>query len=120
MRILRKLFQIVYSIGFVLILISISYIFASNTYYNHNVGSKGQVIERNVENDKIKGFFAENRDYIMVEIECFEKQKAEYLINLALDYFYKYNKEIYLYDFTYPESLVVINCSGKANIHTLK
>ena len=48
-----------------------------------------------------------------------KKEKDEIIINYALDYFDKYKTEIYLYDYTYPYTLVTVNKKGETTLSHL-
>lgn len=116
MKVFKSFFKLVYSLGFVFLIVIISYIIASFSYYSHEVGTSSFDDIVLFENDKIIEISAKNSNYITLEIETKEKQSSEFLINYALNYFDKYKKIIYLYDYTYPVTLVTIDMDGEGKI----
>ena len=119
MKVFKSFFKIIYSVGFILFLVIISYIIASFSYYSHEVGESKIEEFTIIDNDKTFKISAKNEYYITIEMKSKKKEKDEIIINYALDYFDKYKTEIYLYDYTYPYTLVTVNKKGDTTLSHL-
>ena len=119
MKVFKSFFKIIYSVGFILFLVIISYIIASFSYYSHEVGESKIEEFTIIDNDKTFKISAKNEYYITIEMKSKKKEKDEIIINYALDYFDKYKTEIYLYDYTYPYTLVTVNKKGETTLSHL-
>ena len=119
MKVFNSFFKIIYSVGFILFLVIISYIIASFSYYSHEVGESKIEEFTIIDNDKTFKISAKNEYYITIEMKSKKKEKDEIIINYALDYFDKYKTEIYLYDYTYPYTLVTVNKKGETTLSHL-
>lgn len=119
MKVFKSFFKIIYSVGFILFLVIISYIIASFSYYSHEVGENKIEEFTIIDNDKTFKISAKNEYYITIEMKSEKKEKDEIIINYALDYFDKYKMEIYLYDYTYPYTLVTVNKKGETTLSHL-
>lgn len=119
MKVFKSFFKIIYSVGFILFLVIISYIIASFSYYSHEVGESKIEEFTIIDNDKTFKISAKNEYYITIEMKSEKKEKDEIIINYALDYFDKYKTEIYLYDYTYPYTLVTVNKKGETTLSHL-
>ena len=119
MKVFKSFFKIVYSVGFILFLVIISYIIASFSYYSHEVGESEIEEFTIIDNDKTFKISAKNKYYITIEMKSEKKEKDEIIINYALDYFDKYKTEVYLYDYTYPYTLVTVNKKGETTLSHL-
>ena len=119
MKVFKSFFKIIYSVGFILFLVIISYIIASFSYYSHEVGESKIEEFTIIDNYKTFKISAKNEYYITIEMKSEKKEKDEIIINYALDYFDKYKTEIYLYDYTYPYTLVTVNKKGETTLSHL-
>lgn len=119
MKVFKSFFKIIYSVGFILFLVIISYIIASFSYYSHEVGESKIEEFTIIDNDKTFKISAKNEYYITIEMKSEKKEKDEIIINYALDYFDKYKTEVYLYDYTYPYTLVTVNKKGETTLSHL-
>ena len=119
MKVFNSFFKIIYSVGFILFLVIISYIIASFSYYSHEVGESKIEEFTIIDNDKTFKISAKNEYYITIEMKSKKKEKDEIIINYALDYFDKYKTEIYLYYYTYPYTLVTVNKKGETTLSHL-
>ena len=119
MKVFKSFFKIIYSVGFILFLVIISYIIASFSYYSHEVGESKIEEFTIIDDDKTFKISAKNEYYITIEMKSEKKEKDEIIINYALDYFDKYKTEIYLYDYTYPYTLVTVNKKGETTLSHL-
>lgn len=119
MKVFKSFFKIIYSVGFILFLVIISYIIASFSYYSHEVGESEIEEFTIIDNDKTLKISAKNEYYITIEMKSEKKEKDEIIINYALDYFDKYKTEVYLYDYTYPYTLVTVNKKGETTLSHL-
>ena len=119
MKVFNSFFKIIYSVGFILFLVIISYIIASFSYYSHEVGESKIEEFTIIDNDKTFKISAKNEYYITIEMKSEKKEKDEIIINYALDYFDKYKTEVYLYDYTYPYTLVTVNKKGETTLSHL-
>lgn len=97
-------------------IIALSYFLVTISYYDHEVGIGKTEISNHLINDKITEFSGKNSNYIEIEIKFNEKQEEDFLIAFGMDYFYKYNKIVYLYDYTEPMSIVTISNEGIASV----
>lgn len=119
MKVFKSFFKIIYSVGFILFLVIISYIIASFSYYSHEVGESKIEEFTIIDDDKTFKISAKNEYYVTIEMKSEKKEKDEIIINYALDYFDKYKTEIYLYDYTYPYTLVTVNKKGETTLSHL-
>lgn len=119
MKVFKSFFKIIYSVGFILFLVIISYIIASFSYYSHEVGESKIEEFTIIDDDKTLKISAKNKYYITIEMKSEKKEKDEIIINYALDYFDKYKTEVYLYDYTYPYTLVTVNKKGETTLSHL-
>ncbi len=119
MKVFKSFFKIIYSVGFILFLVIISYIIASFSYYSHEVGESKIEEFTIIDDDKTLKISAKNKYYITIEMKSEQKEKDEIIINYALDYFDKYKTEVYLYDYTYPYTLVTVNKKGETTLSHL-
>lgn len=119
MKVFKSFFKIIYSVGFILFLVIISYIITSFSYYSHEVGESKIEEFTIIDNDKTFKISAKNGYYITIEMKSEKKEKDEIIINYALDYFDKYKTEVYLYDYTYPYTLVTVNKKGETTLSHL-
>lgn len=119
MKVFKSFFKIIYSVGFILFLVIISYIIASFSYYSHEAGESKIEEFTIIDNDKTFKISAKNEYYITIEMKSEKKEKDEIIINYALDYFDKYKTEVYLYDYTYPYTLVTVNKKGETTLSHL-
>ena len=119
MKVFKSFFKIIYSVGFILFLVIISYIIASFSYYSHEVGESKIEEFTIIDNDKTFKISAKNEYYITIEMKSEKKEKDEIIINYALVYFDKYKTEVYLYDYTYPYTLVTVNKKGETTLSHL-
>lgn len=119
MKVFKSFFKIIYSVGFILFLVIISYIIASFSYYSHEVGESKIEEFTIIDDNKTFKISAKNEYYVTIEMKSEKKEKDEIIINYALDYFDKYKTEIYLYDYTYPYTLVTVNKKGETTLSHL-